>query len=329
MVGERSLVGRHRGVEVVEFGSGGPLLLDLRSAEFAVGGKSCAQIGDIAPGEMDSERREFLDEIAMTTRCLGLLLQGAQTAAHLAHEVLDPGEVAVGGGETAFGSVLPLPELQDAGGLLDDRPAVLGAGVEHGVDLALADDHVLLTADATVGQQFGDVEQAARHAVEGVLGVTAAEERAGDLHLAELHGERATVVVDGERHLSAAEGGLVLAAGEDDVVHLPGPHGRRRLCTENPSNGIDDVRLARAVRTDHDRDPWFEIDRGGVGERLEALQREVLQMHRVELNNPNYIRVVLGPGEIRRPLWIPCGNPQGRSCRGGLMSGGQTWVSQK
>ena len=231
-------------MEVVEFGSGGPLLFDLRGTQFAVGGESCAQIGDIAPGEMDSERGEFLDEIAMTTRRLGLLFQGAETAAHLAHEVLDPGEVAVGGGETAFGSVLSLPELQDAGGLLDDRPAILGAGVEHGIDLALADDHVLLTADTTVGQQFGDVEQAARHPVEGVLGVTAAEERAGDLHLAELHGERATVVVDGERHLSTAESGLVLAASEDDVVHLPGPHGGRRLGPENPRNGIDDVRLA-------------------------------------------------------------------------------------
>ncbi len=190
------------------------------AVEFAVGGESCAQIGDIAPGEMDSERREFLDEIAMTTRCLGLLFQGRRPRAHLAHEVLDPGEVAVGGGETAFGSVLPLPELQDAGGLLDDRPAVLGAGVEHGVDLALADDHVLLTADATVGQQFGDVEQAARHPVEGVLGVTAAEERAGDLHLAELHGERATVVVDGEL-IPARPRADLFDCREDDVVHLP------------------------------------------------------------------------------------------------------------
>ena len=42
--------------------------------------------------------------------------------------------------------------------------AVLGAGVEHGVDLALADDDVLLAADAGVGEQLLDVEQPARHA---------------------------------------------------------------------------------------------------------------------------------------------------------------------
>ena len=59
-------------------------------------------------------------------------------------------------------------------------------------------------------------------------------------------------------------------------------------------------------------------------------------MHRDELNNPNYIRVVLTPGEKGSDLGksaAPCGLPMeirsGRSDRRGLMSGGQTWVSQK
>ena len=66
------------------------------------------------------------------------------------------------------------------------EPALLGPGVEHGVDLALADDHVLLAADAAVGQQLLDVEQPARHAVDGVLAVAGAEQRAGDRDLGEL-----------------------------------------------------------------------------------------------------------------------------------------------
>ena len=57
-------------------------------------------------------------------------------------------------------------------------------------------------------------------------------------------------------------------------------------------------------------------------------------MHRDELNNPNYIRVVLTPGEkvqpweIRRAvdyLWKSTAADQTNA----LMSGGQTWVSQK
>ena len=59
-------------------------------------------------------------------------------------------------------------------------------------------------------------------------------------------------------------------------------------------------------------------------------------MHRDELNNPNYIRVVLTPGEKGSALGkfaAPCGLPveihSGQSDQRALMSGGQTWVSQK
>ena len=92
---------------------------------------------------------------------VGLPLERAQLAADLAQEVLQAGEVALGGGQLALGPLLALAVLQDAGGLLDDEAALLGAGVEDGVDLALADDDVLLAADAGVGQQLLDVEQAA------------------------------------------------------------------------------------------------------------------------------------------------------------------------
>ena len=40
--------------------------------------------------------------------------------------------------QPALGLLLAAPVLQDAGRLLDDQPPVLGPGVEHGVDLALA-----------------------------------------------------------------------------------------------------------------------------------------------------------------------------------------------
>ena len=77
------------------------------------------------------------------------------------------------------------------GRLLDDRPAVLGPRVEHRVELALADDDVLLAADAGVGEQLLDVEQPARRAVDLVLGVTGAEQRAGDRDLGELDRQQA------------------------------------------------------------------------------------------------------------------------------------------
>ena len=171
--------------------------LDARGGE---AGELGPQAGDLPAGDVHPQaRRSSADELAVAAGGLGLALERAQLAAHLAQQVLHPQQAGLGGVEAALGLLLALAVLQHAGGLLDDRPALLGAGVEHGVDLALADDHVLLAADAGVGQQLLDVEQPARHVVDRVLAVAVAEQRAPDRHLAELdrHGS-AGRVVDGE-----------------------------------------------------------------------------------------------------------------------------------
>ena len=142
--------------------------------------------GELAAGEEHLEGAQLGDEVAVAAGGVGLALERAELAAHLAQEVAEAGEVALGGGQAALGLLLALAVLQDPGGLLDDEAAVFGAGVEHRVDLALAHDHVLLAAHAGVGEQVLDVEQAARHAVDGVLAVAGAEQRAGEGDLGEL-----------------------------------------------------------------------------------------------------------------------------------------------
>ena len=74
---------------------------------------------------------------------------------------VEPVEVGLHRLELAQRLFLALAVLEDAGGLLDEGAAVLGLGVQHGVELALADDDVHLAADAGVGQQLLDVEQPA------------------------------------------------------------------------------------------------------------------------------------------------------------------------
>ena len=129
------------------------------------------QAGDLAAGEVQPDRAELVDEPVVAAGGVGLPLQRRELPAHLAEQVVEAQQVALGGLEPALGLLPALAELQDAGGFLDDRPAVLGPGVEHRVELALADDHVLLAADAGVGEQLLDVEQPARRAVDLVLGV--------------------------------------------------------------------------------------------------------------------------------------------------------------
>jgi hypothetical protein len=196
--GERAFGVEHRDVEVAEATLHPGFLGGEFTRAVAQALPSRLQPGDLVTGEMQPDRPQLFHEPAVATRRVGLALQRGELAAHLTEQVVEAQEVALGGLEAALGALAPLAELQDAGRFLDDRAAILGARVQHRVELTLADDHVLLATDPGVGQQLLDVEQPARRAVDLVLGVARPEERAGDRDLAELDRQQAGRVVDAQ-----------------------------------------------------------------------------------------------------------------------------------
>ncbi len=216
---------------------------------------------------------------------LGLPAQRLELAAQLDGEVLDPGEVGLHRVQLAERLLLALAVLEDAGGLLDEPAALLGAGREHRVELALADDDVHLATDARVGQQLLDIEQPARLPVDRVLRAAVAEHGPRDRHLGVVDRQRAVGVVDGQADLGPAQrspASRTLAAGragEDDVLHLAAAQRLGALLAHHPGEGVDDVGLAGPVRPDDGRDARLEVERRGRGEGLEPLEGEALQVH--------------------------------------------------
>ena len=236
--------------------------------------------GELPADQVQAQRPELLGQRGVRAGRGGLALEGPHLAAHLAQQVTEALEVLFGGRQPALGPLAATPVLQDAGGLFDHGPPVLGTGVQDAVELALADDDVLLTADAGVREQLLDVEEPARLAVDGVLAVARAEQRAGDGDLGQAAGKPPGAVVDGERHLGPAELRTVGRSREDDVFHLRRAHGARPLGAEHPRHGVDDVGLAAAVRADHDGDAGLQEQRRRIREGLEALEGQRLQEHR-------------------------------------------------
>ncbi len=133
---------------------------------------------------------------------------------------MQPGQIGLGRLEPAFALLFAATVFEYARGLFDDRAAIFGPGVEHRVDLALGDDHVLLTPHAAVAQQVLDVEQATRHAVDLVFAVAGAKQPPRDRDLFEFDRHEPGAVVKGDRDLGPAELLHRGGAGEDDVVHL-------------------------------------------------------------------------------------------------------------
>ena len=84
--------------------------------------------GDLATGDERLEQVQLGDQGAVPLRRGGLTLERAELTANLAQQVLHPQQVGLGGIEASFGLLLALAELEDAGGLLDDRPCAPRAG---------------------------------------------------------------------------------------------------------------------------------------------------------------------------------------------------------
>ena len=176
---------------------------------------SSSDVLELAPTQFEGmkPRREervtglaqFRLDVSVTARRGGLTLERAHLAAHLAYQVAEPLEVLLGRGESPLGAFLAAAVLQDAGRLFNDGATVLGIGRQDGVELALADDHVLLATDARVAQELLHVEEPTGRAVDGVLRVSVSKERARDRHFRAVDGQATRGVVQGQGHLGSSE----------------------------------------------------------------------------------------------------------------------------
>jgi hypothetical protein len=86
-------------------------------------------------------------------------------------------------------------------------------------------------------------------------------------------------VVDRDRDLGVIAPRTVGIAGEDDVVHLAGAHRLVRRLAHHPAYGLDKVRLAAAVGTDHAGQAGFDLEVGRFDEGFESDQAQPRQLH--------------------------------------------------
>ena len=205
----------------------------------------------------------------------GGALERAQARLQLGAQVLQLHAVGVDLGQAALGLGALEPQGDDARGVLEEAAALLRPRAERGVDQPLPDDGVALPERRGERQH---VAQAHAGAVEQVVRLAVAEDAASDGHLAELEGQRAAGVVEGEADLGHAERGAAAAAGEDDVLAALAAQGDVALLAERPAHRLAEVRLAAAVRPDDRGQAGREVEDGAGGEALEAVQLQALEV---------------------------------------------------
>ena len=169
--------------------------------------------------------------------------------------------------------------LEYPGGLLDKGTVPARIGPENLVQAPLPDNDVHLLAQARIAQKVLDVQKTAGRSVDGVLGTTVAVDGSRDGHLGIVDVQGMVGVVDRQGHLCPSKRRPGGGACKDHVLHGGATQTLGPLLPHHPGQGIHDVGLPRPVRAHHGRDAGLEPEGGGRGEGLEALERQLLQVH--------------------------------------------------
>ena len=181
----------------------------------------------------------------------------------------------------------------DVGGLFDEARGGPRAQGEHLLDHALSHEGVAVLADLGAHEELDDVLEAHLAAVDEVFVLAAAVGAAGDDDLVELDGQPVLAVVERDADFGDAHRRALVAAGEDDVLGLAGAEGAAGVLAEDPAEGVGDVRLAGAVGADDAGDAGAELELRLVGEALEAVDVEPLEVQASSLPRSIVVQCVL------------------------------------
>ena len=227
-------------------------------------------------------RLRFLLHRTVAAGDLGLLLELVEVAVQLAQDVVDAVQVLPRVLQARLGLAPALLVFRDARGLFEEQTQLLGLALDDPRDHALADDRVGARPKAGAEEHILDVAPAHRLAVDVIAARAVARQHALDGDLGEAvprpAGTRLAVV---ERELDAgASRGLSQArAVEDHVLHRLAAQLARLALAEHPAHGVDDVRLAAAIRADDADELPGELKMGRFDERLEAREPDRVKTH--------------------------------------------------
>ena len=174
--------------------------------------------------------------------------------------------------QLALGLLFSVAVFGDTGGFLEDFPAVTAFQRENFVNTALTDVGVALPAQARVHQQFIDVLQAGRLAIDIVFAVAGAVIPPGDHHLVGIICQCPVGVIQSKGCLGKAQLGTLGGTAEDHVLHLGAPEGLGALLAHDPQDGVGNIGFSGAVGAYNGGDIIAEADHRLIRKGLKALQ---------------------------------------------------------
>ncbi len=252
-------------------------------------------------GEMHQQRlgpADMRSDVLVAHGLARLLAERFHLRLEMAQHILDPRQIVLGGLEAELRLVAARMEPRDAGRILKDAPPRLRPGGDDLADLPLPHQRRRARTGGGVGEEQLHVAGAGLARIDPVgrafLALDAAR-HFEPLGIVPARRRRAPGVVDDQRDFRRVTGGPATGAVEDHVVHGRRAHGLERGLPHHPAHGLDEVRLAAAVRADDARESGLDRKLRRIDEALEPDDAKLLELH-----PPSTGSGLLGPSRWRR-----------------------------
>ena len=180
-------------------------------------------------------------------------------------------QIFFGGGKALVGVVAAVTEMGNPGGFFEHIAAFAGFGRYHFGDFALPDNRIAVAAETCVHKQFVNIAKPRVLAVDEIFTFARTVIATGDGNFVGVFRQRAVAVIKAERYLGKAFGFSKIRPHKNDIFHFRAAQIFRGLLTEHPADGVGNVALAAAVRTDDRGDAFVKFQDGFIRKGFKPL----------------------------------------------------------
>ena len=205
-----------------------------------------------------------------------------QIALELVSQIGETLQVFRGAAHTALSFAPTFLVFGNAGGLFDENPEFLGLRLDQPRHHSLLDNGVTARTQTRPQKQIGDVTPATLCPVQVVLRLCLPGDHPTHRDFVvggKLTGNLALSVVENQFDGRLTDGLATGCAIENDIGHRLAAQGLRGALAHYPSDGVDNVGLAAAVRADYRTHVARKLNRGGIDKRLKTGQFYGFQAH--------------------------------------------------
>jgi hypothetical protein len=191
--------------------------------------------------------------------------------------ILRTGDVGFDRDKLAESFGLPCLEPADPGCLIENFAAIARGCLKEFIHPTLSDDRVASRSGTAAQKYFLEIFETCGVTVDQVFARAIAVDSTSELNFIRIDCQKSAGVIERDRDLGQPQAFAGTRSIEDHIGHLSAAETFGRLFSENPPDGIDDIRFPGPVWSDNTSDARCEVEPGLVRERFEPNEFEALQ----------------------------------------------------